>query len=52
MITGFNNFRVRPLAPLPPKHTSDPQIFKIPFESKNLGKLSRSESSFFPLFAP
>ena len=42
---------VRPLAPPPQTHTSDRPIFKIPFDSENLGKFMRFDGELFLISA-
>ena len=51
MITDMNDLLVRPLAPPPQTHTSDRPIFKISFDSKNLGKFMRHSVALSLIFA-
>ena len=41
--TGSLDLRVRHSRPPPQTHTSDRPIFKIPFDSENLGKFMTSD---------
>ena len=41
--TDMVSLIVQPLAPSPQTHTSDCPIFKIPFDSENLGKFMTSD---------